>query len=515
MSNPKWLVIAKNEYRVSTSWIRSLRRYFPLMAGGFLAAWVFILAPMLVQSMVGELQELLVSQIAVALFEIILFIFSAFLVLIPVSNALKEEGGVAQVELMLKAPVRPGDVLVGEFMGKTPLYAIFATLAAGLFTALLTPLGLSGVQTAVIILMAFLTCLGSFWVGTVLAAVARTTIGRTAKGKDIGKALAFILVLPMVAFMYAMMNGNIFSLLLNPSTDGLVKTLLGLFPSSWAAEVIVAFARNPSNIGAVGMLTLTRVGGMLVFMAATLAIGWKVTDRAYSLEPTNMGVTVVGPDGALFKTVKRLGGGGSFGTLLASSLKDYSRRMENLSQIGYILGLVVVMNFTFVDDASGAQMMGLLMSTVMALFLCAEATIRGKEALFIYRKTPGGVARLIKAKLLQAWLFVVPVMVAIWAFSAWRFNLAFSVPFLMEMGNALLIAMANSMMSMGLSFANPAFNQKSTAYMINFQMIAFIAMGAMIIPDMFLDMPWLHMPIAWAVGLVLLYAGYRKLTTME
>jgi len=515
LSNPKWLVIAKNEYRVSTSWIRSLRRYFPLMAGGFLAAWVFILAPMLVQSMVGELQELLVSQIAVALFEIILFIFSAFLVLIPVSNALKEEGGVAQVELMLKAPVRPGDVLVGEFMGKTPLYAIFATLAAGLFTALLTPLGLSGVQTAVIILMAFLTCLGSFWVGTVLAAVARTTIGRTAKGKDIGKALAFILVLPMVAFMYAMMNGNIFSLLLNPSTDGLVKTLLGLFPSSWAAEVIVAFARNPSNIGAVGMLTLTRVGGMLVFMAATLAIGWKVTDRAYSLEPTNMGVTVVGPDGALFKTVKRLGGGGSFGTLLASSLKDYSRRMENLSQIGYILGLVVVMNFTFVDDASGAQMMGLLMSTVMALFLCAEATIRGKEALFIYRKTPGGVTRLMKAKLLQAWLFVVPVMVAIWAFSAWRFNLAFSVPFLMEMGNALLIAMANSMMSMGLSFANPAFNQKSTAYMINFQMIAFIAMGAMIIPDMFLDMPWLHMPIAWAVGLVLLYAGYRKLTTME
>jgi len=508
-------VIAKNEYRVSTSWIRSLRRYFPLMAGGFLTAWVFILAPMLVQSMVGELQELLVSQIAVALFEIILFIFSAFLVLIPVSNALKEEGGVAQVELMLKAPVRPGDVLVGEFMGKTPLYAIFATLAAGLFTALLTPLGLSGVQTAVIILMAFLTCLGSFWVGTVLAAVARTTIGRTAKGKDIGKALAFILVLPMVAFMYAMMNGNIFSLLLNPSTDGLVKTLLGLFPSSWAAEVIVAFARNPSNIGAVGMLTLTRVGGMLVFMAATLAIGWKVTDRAYSLEPTNMGVTVVGPDGALFKTVKRLGGGGSFGTLLASSLKDYSRRMENLSQIGYILGLVVVMNFTFVDDASGAQMMGLLMSTVMALFLCAEATIRGKEALFIYRKTPGGVTRLMKAKLLQAWLFVVPVMVAIWAFSAWRFNLAFSVPFLMEMGNALLIAMANSMMSMGLSFANPAFNQKSTAYMINFQMIAFIAMGAMIIPDMFLDMPWLHMPIAWAVGLVLLYAGYRKLTTME
>jgi len=486
-----------------------------LMAGGVLAAWVFYLAPMLVQSMVGEFQELLVSQVAVALFEIILFIFSLFLVLIPVSNALKEEGGVAQVELMLKAPVRPGDVLVGEFMGKTVIYGIFATLAAGLFTALLTPLGLSYVQTALIILMAFLTCLGSFWVGTVIAAVARTTIGRTAKGKDIGKALAFILALPMVAVFYAMINGNIFTLLLDPGTDGLVKTLLGLFPSSWAAEVIVAFARNPANIGAVGMLTATRVGGMLVFMAATLAIGWKVTDRAYSLEPASMGVTVVGPDGAFFRAVKRLGGGGSFGSLMVSSLKDYSRRMENLSQIGYILGLVVVMNFTFVDDASGAQMMGLLMSTVMALFLCSEATIRGKEALFIYRKTPGGVARLMKAKLLQAWLFVIPVMVAIWGFSAWRFNLAFSVPFLMGMGNALLTAMGNATISMGLSFTNPAYTQKSTAYMINFQGIAFIVLGTMILPDMVLDMPWLQMPLAWAVGLVLLYTGYRKLSNME
>jgi len=40
-------------------------------------------------------------------------------------------------------------------------------------------------------------------------------------------------------------------------------------------------------------------------------------------------------------------------------------------------------------------------------------------------------------------------------------------------------------------------------------------MGAMILPDMLLDMPWLRMPIAWAVGLVLLFLGYRKLSTME
>jgi len=37
----------------------------------------------------------------------------------------------------------------------------------------------------------------------------------------------------------------------------------------------------------------------------------------------------------------------------------------------------------------------------------------------------------------------------------------------------------------------------------------------MIIPDMVLHVEWLHMPLAWALSLVLLYLGYRKLSTME
>jgi len=82
-------VIAKNEYRISTSWIGALRRYFPVLTVGVLAAWVFYLAPILVQSLVGEFQELMVSQVAVALFEIIMFFFSIFLVMLPVSDALR------------------------------------------------------------------------------------------------------------------------------------------------------------------------------------------------------------------------------------------------------------------------------------------------------------------------------------------------------------------------------------------------------------------------------------------
>ena len=515
MSNPKWLVIAKNEYRIQTSWIRDFRRYFPFAAVGLLAVWVFYLAPMLVQSLMDDFIEVIVSQVAVVLFEIILFMMSAFLVILPVSNTLKDEGGINRVELMLKAPVRPGDVLVGEFLGKTPMYAILAIAVAGLFTALLVPLGLSLLQTALIIFLASVTCLSSFWVGSVIAAVTRTTIGRTAKGKDIGKALSLILVLPLVGLMYGLMFGDVLTALADPGTNGLVKTLLGLFPSSWAAEVIVAFANNPSNIGAVWALTLTRVGGVALFMVAGLAIGWKITDRAYSLEPMNIGVTVVGPDGAFYRTVKLLGGGGSFGSLLVSVFKDYGRRLENLSQIGYIVGLLLLLNFFIIDDAGGVQMMGLMMGTVMALFLCAEATIRGKENLFIYRKTPSGVGKFMKAKLLQGWLLVLPFMAVVMLVGGLRFNVAFTRPYLLSMGKSLLMAAANVAMAMGLSLANPAYSQKSSAYMINIQVIAFLVIGSLFIPDRVFHQEWLQMPFSWALGLIMLYLGYRKLSTME
>ena len=77
------------------------------------------------------------------------------------------------------------------------------------------------------------------------------------------------------------------------------------------------------------------------------------------------------------------------------------------------------------------------------------------------------------------------------------------------------MATANSAMAIGLSLVNPAWIQKSAAYMINMQLIAFLALGSLIIPDMVLGMESLQIPMAWGIGLLLLFLGYRKLSNME
>ncbi len=480
----------------------------------FLVLWVFVFAPVVTQGLMTEFQSFIVSQIALAIFELILFTFSIFLVLIPVSNALRDEG-MDRVELLLKSPVKPGAVLMGEFIGKTPVYAILAIFTIGFFTSLLAPLGLSYFQTIIIILMTFFTCLSSFWIGTVIAGVARTTIGRTAKGKDLGKALSFIVALPLVGVFYSFINGNLQRILLDPNTNSIVKTVLGLFPSSWAAEIIVAFANNPQNIPAVWILTVSRVGGMIIFLGGSIWLGRIILNRAFSLEPTNLGVSKVGPDGFFYKALKSIGRDGSFGSLLVSSFKDYTRRLENLSQVSYVVGLMILMHAFFIDDWGSGWTMSLLMGTVMSLFLSSEATIRGKATLFIYRKTPKGVSRFIKTKLVQSWLLIIPFLAISMVFTALRFQIGFTSDFFISTAQVLLMATANSAMAIGLSLVNPAWVQKSAAYMINMQLIAFLAFGSLIIPDMVFGMESLQIPMAWGIGLLMLSLGYRKLNKME
>jgi hypothetical protein len=50
--------------------------------------------------------------------------------------------------------------------------------------------------------------------------------------------------------------------------------------------------------------------------------------------------------------------------------------------------------------------------------------------------------------------------------------------------------------------------------MINMQLIAFLAMGSLIIPDI-LNVGWLQVPMAVGVALVMLFMGYRKLSNMK
>ena len=537
MPVPKWLVVAKNEYRIHTSRIRKIRPYFPYLVVGLLAVYVAFIAPSFAGLFMDDLLALLLSQAAVAMVQIMLFMIFIYFIIIPVTQTLREVQA-EQLEIFLAAPIKPSDVLLGEFMGQMPFYAIAVTVIAGFFTALLNPLGLDVVQMAIIIAVFAVTFLSAFWIGNVIAALLRTKFGKTARGRDIGRALALMIALPLVALIYGLQFGGVFEALSDPAASGTVKVVLGLLPSSWGAEVIVAFASNPGNIVAVGFETLTRFGGLVAFFVAVLWLGARVANRAYSLEPTTFSASRAKPDGVFYKTVKNFGGGGSFGTLLVSVFKDYGRRLENLSKIAYVVGLIVMMNIFIVGPQLSYEselgvvmplMMVQFMFPILAVFVAGEVTLRGKESLFIYRKTPSGVGRFVKARLIQGWLVVIPIAAMVTAMSTIITPQITFVSLLLNTVLGALIAATNVAFVLGLFLLMPVFSEKSVRYMLNILIIIFVSIGLFIgsmlglmgiLPDLETELRLLYTlllqtTLSGIVGYVFLLLGSRNLSRIE
>lgn len=486
-------------------------------------AW---LAPAFVNLFIDDFIAFILSQAALAMMPILMFLLFFYLLILPITYTLQGMQA-GQVEIFLAAPVKPSDVLLGEFLGIAPFYAIGIALIAGFFTAALSPLGLDALQMTITVLVFVIILLSGLWIGTLIAALVRTKFAESARTRDIGKALSLLLALPMIAVMYAMAGGGLLEALANPGTSGLVRTALSLLPSSWGADLIVSFASNPGNIGAIGLETLTRFGGLILFFIAALWLGTKAASRAYRIEPTTFSASRAKPDGFLYKTLRKIGGGKTFGTLLASVFKDHYRRLENLSRIAYIIGIFVLVNVFFVgsfNDPEGSLIMEQFLLPFLAVFIVGQVTVYGKEGLFVYKKAPLGIGRFVKAKLIQSLLVAVPTATVITAFSLIFAPQASVLSVLTYIGLIILLIGGNVALALGLSLMNPQFSENARSQMgslmLNAYVVILASMGVFIFSMAILKWSILYTTllqnaVVWTLGIIVLYLGKIKVNRIE
>ncbi len=174
-------------------------------------------------------------------------------------------------------------------------------------------------------------------------------------------------------------------------------------------------------------------------------------------------------------------------------------------------------------------MMIQFMFPILAVFVAGEVTLRGKETLFIYRKTPSGVGRFVKARLIQGWLIVIPIAAAVTVLSTGLSPQTTLVSLLVNTGFGVLIAAGNVAVVLGLFLLIPAFSEKSVRFMVNVLIVIFISIGSFfgplfglmkIIPDLetilrLLYVLLLQTCLNWSIGIVLLYFGKRNLNRTE
>ncbi|MHA2334659.1 MAG: hypothetical protein ACXAEU_21710 [Candidatus Hodarchaeales archaeon] len=519
-----WWPIAKNEYRLSTSRIREIRPYLPYLLVVGLALYVFILAPVIVGAFVDDFWALLLSQAAVVMVQYLLFMIFIFFFSLPITSTLQDIKN-DQLAILLSAPVKPGDIMLGEFIGKIPIYATFATLVAGLFTALLTPIGLDVFQTSLVIIIFVVNFLFAFWSGTLAAIALRTVLMKTSRGKDIGKGLAFIVILPPVAMFYFFLAGYM-EALRDPAVGKIVQDILSLFPSSWGSEVIVEFARNPGDVLAINFLGFLELASLFAIFLGSLYFGSKLANLAYSLEPSTFSASKAEKDGIYYIAIKNLGGRGPFGLLLSLSFKTYFRKFRNISQLFYALSLAIILRIIMgmPEDSVDAFFTVITLIMLLGLFVLQDLTTQGKENLLLYKQTPTSTVRYVGLKLYQYLLIILPITVGSVIITTLMIPDITVVDLLVNIGLTVMLTTAATVLGMGIFLLNPGYHDKAGEIMINGQILVFgVAIGffiSIIGLDILFGLDFFPATAVYTVvlsiiGLLTFYAGMKKLENIE
>lgn len=530
LPNFSWLSIAKTEYRVTTSRIREIRPYLPYILIGGLAIYTFFIAPSIIDAFVDELHELLLSAVAVALINVLFFVFFVMFASMPVASTLQDIK-TEHLEIYLSSPVKTSDILIGEFLGKIPFYAAFAAIIGGTFTAALFPLGLDVFQILVIVAVFVILFLTATWLGNMIAVLLRSILMKSARGRDIGKGLAIVVILPLVAVIYLLIGGY-YEVLKDPQNAKLVQDLFGFFPWGWSSEIIVAMAQNPGDILAVEFTTFLQISALVTFFGGSLLIGGFVANRVYNLEPTSFSASKSKSNSFFYNSIKTLGGGGTSSLLLSSGFKTYFRKAKNIAWIIYGVGLIVVMNIFISqpDDPESAFIMSLFIGPLLAAFVASDISLQGKENLLLYKQTPTGTRKYLRIKLYQYLLTILPIVLVVETIVNLLVpDIALEI-LLLNVILTLLIAAAAITFTIGLFLVNPAFHDKTGEFMINLQVCVFVVMISffvLLIPldqilwDLFAIRDALY-PVAiiytaflWILGVSMFSFGAKKLNNME
>ncbi len=484
-----WLAIAKAELLVATSRFHSRRKTVSLFIVAFALVWALYIAPAIMSSFVNLFASEIQLILAIAfpgLMRSVMLLLWILVLIFPISFALQEIR-IGQWEIMLSNNVSTRDMLFGTFLGKFPSYGLMVLFMA---PVLISPFAIvyqvSLVGQALMYGVLYITALTTLWFSNVISTAIQAKLGESSRGNDIAKALsmvvAAIIIIPMYGIMY----------FAGPLAEIMGMDVFLILPSTWGADLITWTAIYFNGIGLPQSSILAFESVLLfgpaldfllivIFSVVLTSIGFAASDRLFTIEAgarTEV-VTTVGRDNPLLMGVRGLLSG-SFGVLVVTSLKDFGRKAQNLSRLGYGIFLSIllplIMNFSGLGGAVGdplfVPMMATLMTGMMLGMLGGIAFggigfLDSKDQLWILKGAPGGASKFVRARVISHILFAIPIALISTT----------SVTVILGLGIVVFLAMlvyvyavlcGAILIATGVTANNPAYEDiKSSAFYIN------------------------------------------------
>lgn len=501
-----WWAIAKAEFRVSTSTFR--RNRIVALAGiyAFAIAWALLLAPEVLSAFFWMLEvdpNALIQAGLPGIMRTLMLILWLMILLYPLSYSLQEIK-IGQWEIMLSSNIRTRDMLLGMFVGKIPVYFLIALFMAPLFfSVIVSAFSITLVGQLLMYAVVFLFVLATIWVSNLLSVGIQARLGDSSRGNDLAKALSIVVALVFLLPVYGLMY------FAGPLTEIMGWDIFLILPSTWCADLVSWIAVSTTSLtlppALIALYSIILVLPPILyallfslFACVTVIGGFSASETMFSLETTRGAdkvVTVKG-ENAILRGLRRVMPGPS-GILTVTSVKEFSRKAQNISRVAY--GAILAIILPVILNASspvgiGDPILVIVLSTFMVsmmLGLIAGLTFGGvgflesKDQLWIIQSGPSGAWKYMKARLIQAFLISIPLALFPTTVVSFLMDLAVVDGLLMSLHSYVLMC-GCVMIATGITALNPAYEDtKSSAFYVNtfvsMTIIMFLVLGSLIL----------------------------------
>jgi len=489
---------------------------------------------MIVPPVAGVLPEEIIIPGIGLIIEFILMMFFLILLTYPIQNIYRKTE-IGYKEMLLASPVTAGDIFLGEFIGKLPIYLAFILIFAPILTGIINPIIDLNLSQYIII---YISIIGMVFfaalVGSIIITWMEHKIARSERARDLGKAMMFLISIVMVAIMYLLIF--LFNQLLsNPE----LKNYFMFYPSFWFSNIIL-YAIEPVLISSY-ILNIWSSLLLAIFMPLlVLYVSFKKADSFFTLEGgIEKTTTIIEKDNYFYKFIRKISGI-KWGGLVITQFKQFFRRKESIMKLVYVIGLAAIEGvvFSFIggraldqwDIAFNMLLIVLVVGMLFGLMIGNFIFVGSKDILWVYKRSPRSVRSLVYSYMRM--LLIIDIFMSI-GFTIFfslvlQYDLITAIFFFFFMGLYNIITVSQAI---GLQCLKPSFEEKGGDMIVNTQIIVGINIGIIIFNIIFgmlfissLNPPpdllklYFALPVLLlgsGVAIPLLFFGIKKLGKIE
>ncbi len=508
-----WKAIARAEFLVRTSRIRRFRIVVLPVILTCVLGWALFIAPAIMNLIVGRFLVDFENILEIALPGLVrsMMFFLFMLVMVgPISNSL-EEIRIGQWEILLSNNVKTRDMLVGSFLAKIPLFGLVIFIIAPILIspfAIVYNVSVLGLLIMYSILLSF--AIVTLWISNILGTMIQSKLGHSHRGNDLAKGFSWIVIIliaiPGMALIYFM---DTIATLMN------LETFL-LLPSTWSADLLTwtALLFSNSYIPASSLLNYESILSFPFFVPLCLNIllaivvaglGVRAADKLFTIKAgaRTERIVSVRSENILFRGIRRLFPR-RFGSLVVTSLKDFTRKMQNMSKLIYAFFITLIFPFllqsgVFSDKISDPLFPAIMSMLITSVFLGIFSGITfggvgfldSKAQMWMLKSAPHGELRFIGARVISYVLLAIPLAI-IPSTVYWLLIFQDISEYLMMIAQLLMVIISAIFIGIGVTSLNPSYEDtKSGAFTLNSIATIILILGSLF-GGIFLGIPLLR-----------------------